>query len=227
VADLEAAKRDLKAQGRLEGSLLVEGRSSEKKNASINGLYARRAADHDGHGAYEKVGADAAVRPRFLYFWREKSRWKIDNKIPSEKSGFAYLKVDGVATPAEAGPDCKWHVCDEKGEGYNKDPRVRCVEVAPGPGSGAPAAGSVAPSAQPDNSASDDDTSSDEDRTSGDEESSSESGSGARAAPGAAAWTAPGRAAGVVPRRACAKMLVRSGLRCVCHFSVLRDCPGR
>ncbi|CAK0897019.1 unnamed protein product [Prorocentrum cordatum] len=86
VADLEAAKRDLKAQGRLEGSLLVEGRSAERKNASINGLYARRAADQDGHGAYEKVGADAAARPRFLYYCREKSRWKIDCNIRAKRA---------------------------------------------------------------------------------------------------------------------------------------------
>jgi len=28
-------------------------------------------------------------------------------------------------------------------------------------------------------------------------------------------------------RRACAKMLVRAGLRCSCHFSYVRDCPSR
>ncbi|CAK0838503.1 unnamed protein product [Prorocentrum cordatum] len=201
--------------------------SSEKKNASINGLYARRAADHDGHGAYEKVGADAAVRPRFLYFWREKSRWKIDNKIPSEKSGFAYLKVAGVASPANAGPDCQWHVCDDKGEGYSKDPGVRCLEVAPRPGASAGEARPAPPASQ-DVSSSDDSSSDDGgDQTSGDDESSSASGSEQPAQKGATALAAGRQPGGAVRRRACAKMLVRSGLRCVCHFRPVRDCPGR
>ena len=29
------------------------------------------------------------------------------------------------------------------------------------------------------------------------------------------------------PRRTCAKMLVRAGLRCRCHFRLLADCPSR
>ncbi|CAK0905697.1 unnamed protein product [Prorocentrum cordatum] len=234
AAALEAAKLELKTQGRLEGALLVEGRSSEKKNASINGLYARRPADYDGYGAYEKVGADAAIRPRFLYFWREKSRWKIDCKIPSRRSGFAYLKAAGVASPTQAGPDCQWHVCDDKGEGYGKDPCVRCLEVVPAPGATSPAPERVGHHAtqarslpSQDSSASADSSSDDVgNRTSSDEESSSASGAEPPAQPGADAQAPRSHAGRTAPIRACAKMLVRSGLRCACHFRMAQDCPG-
>ncbi|CAK0852945.1 unnamed protein product [Prorocentrum cordatum] len=100
----------LRTQGCPEGSLLVEGRSPGKKNASINGVYARRAEGFGGHWAYEKVGS--ATAPRFLYYWAEKSRWKIDSRLPSDKGGFAYLKVAGVRSPALVGPGHQWHVCD-------------------------------------------------------------------------------------------------------------------
>ncbi|CAK0822706.1 unnamed protein product, partial [Prorocentrum cordatum] len=70
-------------------------------------------------------------------------------------------------------------------------------------------------------------TSSDDagEHTSGDEASSSAASGAAAplAGPGAAAAPAAGaRAARAAPQRACAKMLVRSGLRCVCHFALLR-----
>merc|ERR1711933_314656 len=30
-----------------------------------------------------------------------------------------------------------------------------------------------------------------------------------------------------IKSRTCAKMLVRGGLRCVCHFAIIADCPTR
>ncbi|CAK0861595.1 unnamed protein product [Prorocentrum cordatum] len=224
----EAARRELQAQGRLEGSLLLEGRAAKRKNASINGVYARCAEDFGGHRAYEKVVA-AGSAPRFLYYWGERSRWKVDSKLGGDKSGFAYLKLAGASSPAEAGPDQYWHVYDDREQGYNKDPAVRCSEFAPEPhgaATSAAATGSRAAAARgaPSSDGSSDDGSNDDSDDSGDD-SSSASDATPQAGPVVAVPAKGAQAVGAVRARACAKMMVRSGVRCACHFKLVRDCP--
>ena len=220
---LVAVQQELQAQGRLGGSLLLAGRSLEKKNASINGVYARRAEEHNGRGAYEKVGVEGD--PRFLYHCSKKARWKIDNKMPSNSSGFAYLKTT-AKTPADAGPDQQWHICDKRGEGYNKDSDVLCTELAPHiatfstkPGGGAGDAGDSTSSEASDHQSSS--------ASSGETLAQAEDPVEAAPARASAGESQKGPPRSALRAGACAKMLCRSGLRCACHFFFAWECPTR
>lgn len=117
----------LKAEGRLQDALLIEGRDPDKKNASVNGVYSVIPEGFAGKAAYEKFGD----LKRFLYFWPGKSRWKISDALGDEAKGFAFLQVKdtGVEPPLNAGSDEQWQVFDGKGQGYGRDPAMKCTLV--------------------------------------------------------------------------------------------------
>mmetsp|Transcript_18409 Transcript_18409/g.43109 ORF Transcript_18409/g.43109 Transcript_18409/m.43109 type:complete len:803 (+) Transcript_18409:32-2440(+) len=126
LSETEALMEKLRTEGRLEGACVIEGRKESKKNASINGTYARvLGRDHAGRPSFEKVGTD---KPRYLLFSSRKPRWLISNVADdSNVSGFAFLRVaaDSQALPSEL-PDVRWEVFDGKEEGYRQDPQVKC-----------------------------------------------------------------------------------------------------
>ena len=185
----------------------------------VNGVYARRAEEPDGRGAYEKVGVEND--PRFLYYCSENARWKIDDRMRSKGRGYAYLKVT-AQTPVDAGPEHQWHVCDKRGRNYEKDPDIRCTELAgDAGGEAAPRGESTSDSA--DSEASDQSSSTSSGKTPAQEERPVEAAL-ARAGKGESQRELPVSAARA---RACAKMLCRSGLRCACHFRLAQDCPNR
>jgi len=230
------------------GALRVDGRSKDKKNASINGIYVPLQSLFDGAIAYQKQ--QAGDKDRFLYYQASKSRWKINNKLGGSGSGFGYASVTdgGKASVADAGESVKWLVVDNKGGSYIEDADVRCVRLSPDPDEFAkqlqaekakdPAKVGRSASVQEvsddntqkekngasDHSSgrSDGDSRSDDDGTSADnsDASSDDSASSdeASAVPGR---PPPAAAFG----RVCAKMLVRSHLRCACHYMYSNDCP--
>mmetsp|Transcript_59611 Transcript_59611/g.194470 ORF Transcript_59611/g.194470 Transcript_59611/m.194470 type:complete len:796 (-) Transcript_59611:143-2530(-) len=118
----------LRSQGRLEGSICITGRPSDKTNASINGLYALRRTPFHGAPSYEKVNDNVN---RYIFYSATKLRWKISDKVNDSKPGFAYANVtDNGATPPSAhGQSMQWKVFDGKAIGYTKDPSVRCFDA--------------------------------------------------------------------------------------------------
>lgn len=215
----------LQGQDRLMGALRVEGRALEKTNSSINGVYALRKELFGGFSAFEKCGGTVE---RFLFFSASKKRWKISDRLDDGKTGFAFAKVsDGKISPAALGESVTWSVFDGKEDGYNVDAAVRVKPLVAAP--------------------------EEDGQGSSSEESADSSGSGSSSSSSAqsdaevvASETV--EAAETVqeevtkepvvevafpvskpPRkgRVCAKMLVRSGVRCGCHFAYLRECPSR
>jgi len=219
-----SALRTLKKEGRLQDALIIEGRDTERKNSSVNGVYALVPGGSAGSNAYEKVGDK-----RFLYFWTGKSRWKISDQLGDDAKGFAYLQVeDGGAKPplnAEH-PGAAWQVFDGKGEGYGKDFAVSCRRLA------GESEGFSSKVMQETGSSSSSDSSSDSDS---DAKEALASGDEAAMVPSASPPPTEQAVASngthvVLPRprgMVCAKMLSRSLLRCHCHFQYLRQCPSR
>jgi len=291
---LAEAVKQLTEKGRSAGAVKIQGRTSDKKNDSINGVYALLEGGFEGSPAYEKfvdAGTEACDR-RFLFYARHKKRWKISQELGDSRGGFAYLLHSGGT--GEAPPEkANWNVFDGKGPGYNVDAAVRCVPVN---GESTPATAGCSPSRSSGSS----DSSDDEDSSVADSpepppdaspvtipnpgqrplgvapvtavpplndlslspartglgtinpgqkplgtapvtaglpppggcsppQSSLEEGS-TRTPPVSPSTSRVGTEA-VVQRptssRVCAKMLVRSGLRCECHYLVLTDCPVR
>merc|ERR1712129_454861 len=92
-----------------------------------NGVYTIIPEGFGGIKAYEKFGD----LKRFLYFWAGKSRWKISDSLGDEAKGFAFLQVNdaGARPPMNDGTEEQWQVFDGKGEGYGKDPAMKCTLV--------------------------------------------------------------------------------------------------
>jgi len=227
----------LRQQGKLTGAMRLHGRDPAKKNATVNGIYAKVDGGYAGVPAWQKIGEEK--NKRCAFFAKEKSRWKISEELGDEKH-FAFLKVKdgGKALPWElAPPDFAWKFFDGKEEGWKEDTQVLCSQVED---ESAPSAkrvkseGSEVKKEQEEESSSDSGSGSDSeasDNSSGGSSGSSSpqaAGSSKATASGAAAPSGPGPDGILFPnRKAAAKMLVRSGLRCSCHFSHLRDCPDR
>merc|ERR1712060_1022046 len=127
-------------------SVCIEGRDTERKNASINGTYAPIPDGFEGICAYKKLGESA---PRFLFYSVKKNRWKINDGLDDSKNGFAYAKTSdgGNAAPCDPSVNLQWYVFDGKEQGgYNEDSNVVCKEV----GRATPAPQDV-PTESPDN----------------------------------------------------------------------------
>jgi len=126
---LSAVFDKLHAEGRFEGALQLEGRTQEKKNASVNGIYAALPELFGGSIAYEKVSDHDAEQRRVLYYHAEKKRWKVSESIGDNKAGFAFLKVrDGGKAPPISNESIAWTLFDGR-EGYNEDPAMRCIKL--------------------------------------------------------------------------------------------------
>ncbi|CAE8622626.1 unnamed protein product [Polarella glacialis] len=214
----------LVAEGRGDGALLIDGRKSDRKNSSINGVYALLPHQFGGSPAYEKFLAGDA--PRFLFFSEQKHRWKISTELEDDKGGCAFCKTQGGGkSPPVTMAGSTWKVYDGKGEGYVSDPAVRCLRLsdqAQGPAAVNGSSRKLADEA----SLSETDSDSESSSSGGSKSSSSEGAPEDRdggAMPAVTQVLPRPRSQGLV----CAKMLVRSGLRCACHFSNVQGCPER
>merc|ERR1712039_313996 len=79
-AQKQSRKSDSAAETEaLAGSVRIEGRSEDKKSASINGIYGPLPFGFDGRDAYEKH--QSGEKERYLYFHAAKSCWKISNRL--------------------------------------------------------------------------------------------------------------------------------------------------
>mmetsp|Transcript_57663 Transcript_57663/g.134309 ORF Transcript_57663/g.134309 Transcript_57663/m.134309 type:complete len:706 (-) Transcript_57663:63-2180(-) len=242
---------ELRAAGRLAGALRIAGRDVSAKNASVNGVYTLVEGGFADTLAYRKVGSG---QPRFLFYSSRKSRWKINDELDDAKNGFAYAKTrdGGKAAPSDHGAVLRWHVFDGKAEGYNEDPALQCVALSEGlavedagvTGRSVPVKkaeaeedGKVQAGQQDEESAASGSPSSSSSSSGSEEventqrqaEELMESASVPPSAPASSAAVSMQALHGrkIPYGRVCAKMLVRSGLRCGCHFSYLRDCPNR
>jgi len=239
------AKR-LHDDGRADGALRIEGRSAEKKNAAVNGIYVPIPQGFEGSLAYEKVLAGPGDKGgrRFLYYSSARKRWKISDTLGDTKGGFAYLlsNAGGRRPPAPSGTgDAVWCMFDGKEAGYNADVAVTCTLLVP--------EANLATPSSPNGSSS----------SSSDDDEAGPTVSAVKAEAGNAAGTAVaagadgagpvvaqqvGDAAGgpgtgvdgpeelPTPRppqltRICAKVAVRTNLRCACHYTYLPDCPAQ
>mmetsp|Transcript_23553 Transcript_23553/g.42500 ORF Transcript_23553/g.42500 Transcript_23553/m.42500 type:complete len:697 (+) Transcript_23553:168-2258(+) len=240
-----ALVEQLRQQGRLAGAMRLYGRDPAKKNATVNGIYAKVAGGHGGASAWEKIGEEK--NKRCVYFAKEKSRWKISEALGDEKH-FAFLKVKdgGKALPWElTPPESAWKFFDGKETGWTEDVAVRCLQVED---ESAPSSKRVkTDEAEVKTEGKEESSSGSSSGTGSDSEASDDSsgGSSGSASPekgGAPPASSKATASGTVAplgqgsggavlvssgRKACAKLLVRSGLRCLCHFSHIRDCPDR
>lgn len=116
------------AEERVLDALLIEGRSSNLTNASINGIYALRPAEFHGARAFEKLGGGP---PRVLFYSATKCAWKVSDRFYDKKTGFAYLRVDdrGKSLPSQA--TSKWRLFNGISAGWRRDKLIKCVELAP------------------------------------------------------------------------------------------------
>lgn len=215
--------KQLNEQGRLQGALRIFGRDAKKKNATVNGIYLL-SKKFEGSAAYERFcpsGDDGDDLQRWLFYAKDKSRWKISEAL-GHHHNFAFLKVTdgGKSPPFEAQPDAAWMFYDGKGK-WQKDLSVKCVAFKLAPPKDAKQA---TQRSQPEEEESSDSASSSTDSEGGDTCDSSDDHS---ADPAGAAGAAVPRPVVRTRSRACAKMMVRAGRRCSCHFRNLSDCPGR
>lgn len=248
----EATIERLQQQGKLLHALEISGRDSNKKNSTVNGVYMAVEGGYKGHQAYERIGKKGDEARRCLFYSKEKSRWKISEGLGDHKN-FAFLKVKdgGTKPPSAAGSRIHWHFFDGKDVGWTEDREVKCVpyeqgkraKTENGEARSAQIAEDAPEIAVDEGSASSDSASSssggESSEEASDDDSASSGGSGSpeqkRAASTAVPATGPGRGgttpgSSVPPRpktRACAKMLVRAGLRCSCHFKYVQECPSR
>jgi hypothetical protein len=217
TGDLAALKEKLQSDGRLETAVQVKGRGEQRKNASINGVYAEIKAGFEGKRAWEKVDGSTA---RVLFYSNRKGRWKINATLDDSQGGFAFAKTKASDTPL--GDALSWQVFDGSSAGYNEDLSVKCALMFSGAATNnngnqeATKEATKEEAKEGAGSGSDDDGSDAEANSSSD--SSEESGGGEVAAP-----ASPVKVEKQVTRirgRACAKMLVRTGLRCPVSFAL-------
>mmetsp|Transcript_8922 Transcript_8922/g.19630 ORF Transcript_8922/g.19630 Transcript_8922/m.19630 type:complete len:660 (+) Transcript_8922:166-2145(+) len=212
----------LQSQSRLEGALRISGRADQKNAATVNGVYALMPDAVDGARAYEKAGGGSSRR--YLFYSKRKRRWKIGDSVNDSK-GFAFASVDdgGQAPPSELS-GMKWSVFDGPGKGYNEDPDVQCRPFPEQRGSSSQVPSGDAASQRSDSSGDSSDDSGDDSASSSG--SASASGMGAEMeTEDAPAPSDPATRPNFVRSRVCAKMMVRAGLRCGCHFA--HECPTR
>lgn len=215
--------KQLNEEGRLQGALRIFGRDAKKKNATVNGIYLL-SKKFEGTAAYELFcppGNDVDDLQRWLFYAKDKSRWKISEAL-GHHHNFAFLKVtDGGKSPPSAQPDAAWMFYDGKDSGWQQDLSVKCVAVKWTPPKDAK---QETKRSQPEEEESSDSaSSSDTDSEGGDTCESSDDPS----ADPAGAAAVPARPPVRTRSLACAKMMVRAGRRCSCHFRYVRDCPGR
>ncbi|CAE7812960.1 GOR [Symbiodinium sp. CCMP2592] len=244
----EAVIERLQQQGKLLHALEISGRDSNKKNSTVNGVYMAVEGGYKGHHAYERISKKGEEARRCLFYSKEKSRWKISEGLGDHKN-FAFLKVKdgGTKPPSAAGSKTHWHFFDGKDVGWTEDRDVKCVPYEQG--KRAKTENGDAPEIADEASASSDSASSssggESSEEASDDDSASSGGSrssgeraGLKPASTAVPATGPGRGPttttttgpNMAPRprtRACAKMLVRAGLRCSCHFKYVQECPSR
>lgn len=234
VPDMDEAATIVKLRkaGLLARSLRVEGRSEGKKNSSINGIYAPVPGGYGGRQAYKKVGGE---QTRFIFFSSQKGRWKI-HKVLDNAAGGGYAWAT-ASSERQFPPNVGWHCFDGPENGYNEDDAVRCTALQPDIQDGVSGgtgglAEPRAPSSERSGSGRDDSDSDDASASigsGGDSENaddrSAESAALAAAAGSAAAAAVAGRP--IRTGRVCAKMMIRSGIRCECHFQLAQNCPAR
>lgn len=230
---LEEQVEALRAANKLTGAVRIEGRDLGAKNASINGIYAVVDGSFDGLSAYEKAGGG---QPRFLFYSKRKGRWKINDQLDDAKNGFAFAKVrDGGTAPSDHSPALRWQVFDGKEGGYKEDAAVQCSAVVV-EAKEAEATDEAKEAEAAEEASAEDDSSGSSSSSSSGSDNEDEGGSDGPVSERQAA-SGDGAGAGLVrdsmqavprkPRgRVCAKMLVRAGLRCSCHFSFVGQCPG-
>lgn len=192
-------KRKYTNSGKLKGAVQILGRSTAKKNYSINGVYTLVPRGFEGHSAYQKVlqARDDPKTQRFLFYSENKRRWKVSDSLNDDKGGFAYCKsiTSKAPTPGEIN-EAVWCVFDGKKSGYNEDAAVKCRPVNEATGSSTAVAIS-------DDSASD---------SGSDNGVSNSQHSDVDVLP--VVTQGPASVVNWKPQRAAAKMMVRCGLRC-------------
>jgi len=178
----------------------------------------------DGVPAYKKAGDEA---PRYLFYAIQKRRWKISDVLGDPKKGFAYLAVkdDGQSGPYSSLWKGLWEVFNGKGSGYTLDASVSCTLLED---LGEENNSSTQLDAGGANNPSSASTSSDTDADDSDSDSDvSQKGSQAAQVEIVGIIDAEGVVATRPQGLACAKMLVRSGFRCACHFTIKQNCPDQ
>lgn len=218
--------RQLRHEHRLQGALCVQGRNADKKNRMLCGIYALLEDTVDGASAYEKYQAGDAKR--FLYYSSAKKRWKISDVLGDTKGGFAFIRVTdgGQSPPVGIGDNMYWSVYDGPEVGYNVDRDIRCTRFPPTTARTANGAlGLKSKSEDGDTDESGSSESSDSSESVSDTDSDS---TAVVIAPELGATQGPVELPSKLrtPSMVCAKMLVRSNLRCACHFMHMRDCPS-
>jgi len=209
----------LRKEGRLEGAVQITGRNPGKKNSSINGIYAPLVDGYGGSHAFQLQPSESLQR--FLLFSSSKKRWQISEELQEGKGRFAYVKADdGQDPPVDLATGVHWKVFDGQGEGYNEDPTVVCSLLPSKPKASKPKTLVTKPSnTQTENSSGSSSSSSSSDSESGGENL-------VKASRETSVANLPMANPGPIPL-VCGKMLVNVGLRCVCHFAYVRDCPQR
>ena len=194
------------------------------------GLYLPLADKFNGRIAYERFSPPGETPwERRLYYAEEKKRWKVSQAL-GDRQNFAFLVVeDGGKNPPSAS-NVTWSFFDglkksknekETNHGWGEDPQVKCIAFR------WPKAKAVAQN-QPKEESSGSASSSDSDSEAGDSGDSSASDSDEpEAARSAKVEASEVPKKPVKKPRACAKMMVRAGLRCSCHFRLLLECPGQ
>mmetsp|Transcript_37753 Transcript_37753/g.103742 ORF Transcript_37753/g.103742 Transcript_37753/m.103742 type:complete len:508 (-) Transcript_37753:101-1624(-) len=119
----------LRRDGRLNGSVQIEGREPSAKNSSINGIYAPIASGFGGFLAYEKFNGFGVAPDRYLFFSARKSRWKINDVLFDGKGCFAFARTEDDGQHAPTDRSLLWEVFGGKDQGYAEDPAVRCVAM--------------------------------------------------------------------------------------------------
>ena len=215
----------LRAEGRLTGALLLKGRDPSLQNSSINGIYVQLLGGFGGHIAYEKhvsASQDSIAARKVLYFSAVKRRWKIGKMLEDNVGMFAYVKVpdSGQKPPVDLPEGTFWHVFNGKESSYQADEKVRCTLLAP-------AELGQQNAIRPDDALVHQDSEDEASSSSSSSSSASSSSEKARSrSPPHAVPTEPAFDTGALRRgRVCAKMMVRSGVRCICHFQMGQSCP--
>lgn len=202
------------------GSIRICGRSTARKNYTVNGVYAPVPGGHRSAAAYEKVLIADIDKKRFLFYSFTKKCWKINDSLGDDKGGFASLAAEScVVLPANI-LDKNWVVFDGKEGGHNIDLDVKCQWIQP------PVEEAVSNTQNDAGSSSSSSASSDS--SSSDDEASAVP--VAKAIPKPPAAKLPAAKAKPPPWRLkpkskiCGKLLVHAGVRCACHFKPRAMC---
>lgn len=230
--------QSMKEKGGLAGAFVLKGRDASQKHSNVNGVYTEVPEGCNGAKAYKNIRADVS---RVIHYHAKKGRWKVSESL-GEKSHCAFrLDSSGKGSPFDVDPSQPWQFYQGKEAGYVPDLAVKCVPWDEGKSKASADkakkqedkehASSSSSSAASDSESEGKSSSSSEevpvaspdsdmlDKSVPAQASEMRSESNGLGSMDAALWP--------LPRKACAKMMVRVGRRCACHFSFVLSCPAR